>query len=72
MVDIGEVALSNTFFSMDLVDHDSDLGSEFRVTISDLMDELGKPNFTDYFPILQMIDPQGIQRQLSLQFESEN
>ncbi|XP_057544008.1 geraniol 8-hydroxylase-like [Amaranthus tricolor] len=75
MVDIGEVAftttlnlLSNTFFSMDLVDHDSDLGSEFRGSISDLMDELGKPNFADYFPVLQMIDPQGIQKQLSLRF----
>lgn len=75
-VDIGQVAftttlnlLSSTFFSVDLGDPSSELASEFRKTIRGIMEEVGKPNFADYFPLLQKIDPQGIRRRISVHFK---
>uniref|UniRef100_A0A803M8S6 Cytochrome P450 n=2 Tax=Chenopodium quinoa TaxID=63459 RepID=A0A803M8S6_CHEQI len=74
-VDIGQVAfttslnlLSNSFFSMDLGDPKSENACNFRDTTRGIMEELGKPNFADYFPILKKIDPQGIRRRTSLHF----
>ncbi|KAJ6326852.1 hypothetical protein OIU78_013860 [Salix suchowensis] len=55
-------ALSNTVLSLDLTDLSSDIAREFKEHISCIMDEAGKPNLVDYFPILRRIDPQGIRR----------
>ncbi|KAK4710367.1 hypothetical protein R3W88_004880 [Solanum pinnatisectum] len=46
--------ISNTIFSKDLTDPFSD--------------SVGKPNFVDYFPLLKMIDPQGIRWRLTEYF----
>lgn len=74
-VDIGQAAftttlnlLASTFFSVDLGDHSSEFAHEFRKTTSNMIEELGKPNITDYFPILQKIDTQGIRRRTSFHF----
>lgn len=74
-VDIGLVAfttslnlLSNTFFSVDLGDPSSEYAAEFRETIRGIVEEMGKPNFADYFPMLNKIDPQGIRRRASVHF----
>ncbi|KAK2972544.1 hypothetical protein RJ640_014268 [Escallonia rubra] len=71
-VDIGKAAfttslnlISNTFFSVDLADHggDSKSSHEFKEIVSVLMELAGKPNLVDFFPVLRLIDPQGLRRQ---------
>ncbi|KHG25715.1 7-ethoxycoumarin O-deethylase [Gossypium arboreum] len=66
-VNIGQVAfdttinlLSNTVFSMDLVDPNSSIAREFKKTVRGMMDEVGTPNLADFFPFLRKIDPQGV------------
>ncbi|WMV17199.1 hypothetical protein MTR67_010584 [Solanum verrucosum] len=70
-VNIGQAAfetmlnlLSNTFFSKDVVDPYGNSGKEFKDVVWDVMEESGKPNFADYFPLLKRIDPQGIRRRI--------
>ncbi|XP_037493705.1 geraniol 8-hydroxylase [Jatropha curcas] len=72
-VDIGQVAfkamlnvLSTTIFSLDLSDSDSDI--EFKEVVRCIMDEVGKTNLADYFPLLRKIDPQGIKGRLTIHF----
>ncbi|THG10570.1 hypothetical protein TEA_005655 [Camellia sinensis var. sinensis] len=74
-VDIGRVAfttslnlLSNTVFSMDLADPSLDSAKEFKVLVSNIMEEAGKPNLVDYFPVLAKIDPQGIRGRMKVHF----
>ncbi|XP_057520076.1 geraniol 8-hydroxylase-like [Amaranthus tricolor] len=75
-VDIGQAAftttlnlLSNTFFSVDLGDPNSEISRRFKEIIRDIMEDAGKPNFADYFPILKKIDPQGIRRRMAINFQ---
>ncbi|KAL7150144.1 hypothetical protein ABFS83_05G090000 [Erythranthe nasuta] len=42
----------------------SRLGNEFRVHISKLIDLLGKPNISDFFPVLARFDLQGIAKEM--------
>ncbi|EHA8587607.1 putative Geraniol 8-hydroxylase [Cocos nucifera] len=48
----------------------SDLHSEstqdFRDLVSTLTSEVGKPNLSDFFPVLRIIDPQGRRRQIEV------
>ncbi|KAJ9706713.1 hypothetical protein PVL29_001943 [Vitis rotundifolia] len=74
-VDIGREAfrtslnlLSNTIFSVDLVDSISETAQEFKELMRGVMEEAGKPNLVDYFPVLRQIDPQGIRRRLTIYF----
>ncbi|OMO80946.1 Cytochrome P450 [Corchorus olitorius] len=73
-VNIGQAAfkttlslISNTIFSFDLADS-SDTAQEFREIIRATMEDLGKPNFGDYFPIIQSLDLQGIRRRMTIHF----
>ncbi|GMI96209.1 cytochrome P450, family 76, subfamily C, polypeptide 4 [Hibiscus trionum] len=75
-INIGQAAfdttinlLSNTVFSMDLVDSNSSVAREFKETVRGIMIEAGKPNLADYFPLLQKIDPQGIRRRIGVHFD---
>ncbi|XP_058089302.1 geraniol 8-hydroxylase-like [Magnolia sinica] len=68
-VDIGQAAfnttlnlISNTVFSVDLVDPKSKSAQEFKDLVWRILEEAGKPNLSDYFPLLRSIDPQGIRR----------
>ncbi|PHU27389.1 Geraniol 8-hydroxylase [Capsicum chinense] len=68
-VNIGQAAfetsmklLSNTIFSKDVVDPYANSGNEFKDVVWKIMEEAGKPNLADYFPLLKRIDPQGIRR----------
>ncbi|XP_068640219.1 geraniol 8-hydroxylase-like isoform X1 [Aristolochia californica] len=70
-VDIGKVAfvtilnlISNTVFSVDMVDIDSQTAQEFKDLVWAILEEAGKPNLVDCFPILRPIDPQGIRRRM--------
>ncbi|XVE64957.1 hypothetical protein DITRI_Ditri07aG0143200 [Diplodiscus trichospermus] len=74
-INIGQAAfettinlLSNTIFSIDLVDPSSPIAQEFRKTVWGIMEEAGKPNLADYFPMLRKIDPQGVRRRMTDHF----
>lgn len=60
--------LSNTIFSVDLVDPISETAQEFKELVRDVMEGAAKPNLVDYFPVLRHIDPQGIRRGLTIYF----
>ncbi|KAJ9707297.1 hypothetical protein PVL29_002329 [Vitis rotundifolia] len=75
VVDIGQEAfrttlnlLSNTTFSMDLVEPSSDTVQEFKELVRHMMEEAAKPNLVDYFPVVRKIDPQGIRRRMAIHF----
>ncbi|KAG9441588.1 hypothetical protein H6P81_017442 [Aristolochia fimbriata] len=75
-VDVGKVAfttflnlISNTIFSVDMVyDVDSKTAGEFKALVDEIMEEVGKPNVVDAFPILRRINPQGIRRKVTSSF----
>ncbi|GLU05707.1 hypothetical protein SLE2022_227900 [Rubroshorea leprosula] len=75
-VDIGQEAfkttvnlLSNTVFSIDLADSHSQRAQQFKKTVRSVLEEAGKPNLADYFPLLRKIDPQGVRRRMAIHFE---
>lgn len=75
-VDIGRAAfttslnlLSNTFFSMELANHSSSASQEFKQLMWCIMEEIGRPNYADFFPILGYVDPFGIRRRLAAYFD---
>jgi hypothetical protein len=74
-VDIGKAAfktslnmLSNTILSVDLVGPNSDETLKFKEIVWTTMEEIGKPNLADYFPVLQKFDPQGIRQRMAVNF----
>ncbi|KAE8660687.1 phosphate translocator-related family protein [Hibiscus syriacus] len=61
--------MSNTVFSIDLADS-SDTALVFGKIIQGIKEELGKPNFADYFPtLLGNLDLQGIRRRMAIHFQ---
>ncbi|WJZ82340.1 hypothetical protein VitviT2T_002107 [Vitis vinifera] len=60
--------LSNTIFSVDLVDPISETVLEFQELVRCIIEEIERPNLVDYFPVLRKIDPQGIRRRLTIYF----
>ncbi|KAJ1426797.1 Cytochrome P450 [Sesbania bispinosa] len=77
VVDIGKAAfttilnsISNTFFSMNLSHSTSDEKSqEFKNIIWGIMEETGRPNVVDFFPILHPLDPQHVHAKMSNYFK---
>jgi cytochrome P450 len=53
--------LSNTNFSVDLIQSNGAAG-EFKDLATDITKLVGTPNVADFFPILKMLDPQGLKR----------
>ncbi|KAF9617140.1 hypothetical protein IFM89_034291 [Coptis chinensis] len=45
------------------------IGAEFREVVGDITDLLGKPNLSDFFPILTRLDLQGIQGKIGEMFK---
>ncbi|WCJ44260.1 Cytochrome P450 76T24 [Euphorbia peplus] len=75
-IDIGQAAfttvlnlLSNTIFSIDLASYNSNISQQFYDAVVGIMEELGKPNIADYFPLLHIMDPQRIRRRTSGGFD---
>lgn len=75
-VDVGQVAfttvlnlISNIFFSIDLA---NDFGSAsvcaFKDAVRGVMVEAGRPNLSDYFPMIRFMDLQGVRRGMSKHF----
>ncbi|XP_048503886.1 inactive cytochrome P450 76AD1-like [Beta vulgaris subsp. vulgaris] len=61
-IDVGGVAfttslnlLSNTFFSFDLASYNSSDSGEFKELVWKIMEEIGKPNLADCFPMLRFL-----------------
>lgn len=70
-VDVGEAAfttslnlLSNTFFSFDLASYSSATSGEFKELVWRIMEEIGKPNLSDCFPLLRFVGALSVNRQL--------
>ncbi|KAJ7952414.1 putative Cytochrome P450 [Quillaja saponaria] len=75
-IDIGKAVfkatlnlLSNTFYSVDFADPNSDEGGEFKEMVWNVMKEGGNPNLADFFPVLKMLDPQGRKRRMTIQLQ---
>ncbi|KAJ9129439.1 hypothetical protein P3X46_033829, partial [Hevea brasiliensis] len=61
-VDVGELAfltVINMISGMDI-----DIGAKFRVAVAELVEILGKPNVSDFFPFLARFDIQGVKRKM--------
>ncbi|KAM4082207.1 hypothetical protein ACJW30_11G153500 [Castanea mollissima] len=74
-VDIGKVAfrtslnlLSNTIFSVDLVDPNSATGRELSKLVHSILEVGSRLNLADYFLVLKKVDFQGIWRQMTIYF----
>ncbi|KAA8525703.1 hypothetical protein F0562_007558 [Nyssa sinensis] len=70
-VDIGRVAfattlnlMSNTIFTVDMVDPEFESAQEFKDLVWRIMEDAGKPNLSDYFPVLRRLDLQGVKRHI--------
>lgn len=68
-MDIGKLSfattlnlISNTIFSVDMVDPKFESAGEFKDLVWRIMEYAGKPNVSDYFPLLRKLDLQGIRR----------
>ncbi|KAK6947347.1 Cytochrome P450 [Dillenia turbinata] len=57
--------ISNSIFSVDLVDPDSDSAQEFKDLVWRIMEDASKPNVSDYFPMIRRFDLQGVKRHIS-------
>lgn len=60
--------ISNTIFSIDLSDPTSNTAREFKQITWGMMEEAGKPNLSDFFPVLENLDLQGIRRRMTVYF----
>ncbi|KAJ6712366.1 CYTOCHROME P450 FAMILY 76 SUBFAMILY C POLYPEPTIDE 5-RELATED [Salix purpurea] len=74
-MDIGQAAftttlnaLSNIIFSLNLSDSSSDTASQFKEVVGSIMEEAGKPNLADYFPVLRWIDLLGKKHRQTIHF----
>ncbi|KAJ6795751.1 putative geraniol 8-hydroxylase [Iris pallida] len=63
--------ISATAFSSNLVslDHSDHSRGGFKEVISGIMEEVGKPNLVDFFPLLSTIDPHGRRRKVTKYFK---
>ncbi|KAL5560725.1 hypothetical protein UlMin_036936 [Ulmus minor] len=75
-VDLGQAAfgttlnlMSNTIFSVDLVDSEFESAQEFKDLVWRIMEDAGKINLSDYFPVLQRFDLQGVKRHIKVSYE---
>ncbi|KAA0042823.1 hypothetical protein IC582_022294 [Cucumis melo] len=56
--------LSNMIFSVDLADPNSEWAKELKETVWGIMEESGKPDIGDYFPLLKKMDIKGSRRRM--------
>ncbi|KAF5202426.1 Cytochrome p450 [Thalictrum thalictroides] len=72
-VDIGQAVFSTTLsiiscnvFSIDLTQLES--SQDFKDIVCRVMEESGRPNLADFFPLLKPFDPQGIKKRMANYF----
>ncbi|KAG6636918.1 hypothetical protein CIPAW_11G144000 [Carya illinoinensis] len=61
--------LSNTMFSVDLIDKKSNSIQELKEHVGTILELLGKPNVSDFFPLLKPFDLQGIRRTIKVSYD---
>lgn len=57
--------ISNSIFSTDLAHYGSNTSQEFKDPIWGVLEETGKPNIADFFPVFKLLDPQGVRRRVA-------
>lgn len=74
-MDIGSLAfattlnlISNTIFSVDIIDPEFETAQEFKELVWRIMEDAGKPNLSDYFPWLKRFDLQGVRRHVQVSY----
>ncbi|XP_073024831.1 cytochrome P450 76T24-like [Primulina eburnea] len=74
-VDVGRAAFTTslnlmtaTLFSEEFAAFDSASCEEFKEVVSGIMENIGKPNLADYFPLFRVLGPQGILRKNTVYF----
>jgi hypothetical protein len=60
--------VSNTVFSEDLVDSEFESAGEFKELVWRIMEDAGKVNVSDYFPVLKRFDLQGVKRHVKISY----
>ncbi|ESW15604.1 hypothetical protein PHAVU_007G086200 [Phaseolus vulgaris] len=60
--------VSNTVFSEDLVDPEFESAGEFKEVVWRIMEDAGRVNFSDYFPLLKPFDLQGVKRHVAVSY----
>lgn len=73
VVDVGAAAfglslnlMSCSIWSMDLADTNSEMVIQFKSTFRGVLEEYGKPNISDFFPVLKKLDIQGVRRRTAV------
>lgn len=61
--------VSNTVFSEDIVDPEFESAGEFKELVWRIMEDAGKVNVSDYFPVLKRFDLQGVKRHVKVSYE---
>ncbi|KAJ9147813.1 hypothetical protein P3X46_029931 [Hevea brasiliensis] len=61
--------LSNSMFSVDILDTKSNAIQELKQLIGKIMELSGKPNLSDFFPFLKPFDPQGIKLEIKISYD---
>ncbi|KAG8382382.1 hypothetical protein BUALT_Bualt05G0071600 [Buddleja alternifolia] len=51
-------------------DESERLGAEFRTTITKLVDLLGKPNISDFYPVLAGLDIEGVRKEMEIHVQT--
>ncbi|XP_064957839.1 geraniol 8-hydroxylase-like [Musa acuminata AAA Group] len=76
LVDVGRLAfsttlnlISRTIFSVDLADLYGESSQEFKHVVEGILEEAGRANLSDYFPLLAKLDPQGIRHRSNKYFK---
>ncbi|KAI4313028.1 hypothetical protein MLD38_037807 [Melastoma candidum] len=74
-VDISKVAfatalnlISSTVASVDVVDPEFETAQEFKEVVWRIMEDTGKPNLSDYFPVIGRFDLQGIKKHIKVSY----
>ncbi|OIW12578.1 hypothetical protein TanjilG_04742 [Lupinus angustifolius] len=75
VVNVGEVAfatmlnlVSNTVFSEDMVDPEFESAGELKDLVWRIMEDAGKVNLSDYFPVLKRFDLQGVRKHVRVSY----
>ncbi|XVE57349.1 hypothetical protein DITRI_Ditri04bG0084000 [Diplodiscus trichospermus] len=75
-VNIGQVVFAttlnlifSTMFSIDIVDPEFSTAQEFKDLVWKIVESAGKPNLSDYFPMLNRFDLQGVRKRARLPYD---
>lgn len=74
-VDISKVAfatalnlISSTVASIDVIDPEFETAQEFKEVVWRIMEDTGRPNLSDYFPVIGRFDLQGIKKHIKVSY----